>query len=196
MKVWAIVPMKPLDAAKTRLSLVLNESQRARLASGLFHHTLDILTGWESLAGIMVVSADPQIWEIAVKYQVNIYKEPDVPGLNTSLNRASVETQRLGAETILVIPGDLPFLDRVSLQSMLDVSKQSPCVVIAPNKSRTGTNVLLVSPNGVIPYYYGENSFRRHFEAAMTAQIPVFTVDLAPLAIDIDLPEDLLCLRH
>ena len=97
---------------------------------------------------------------------------------------------------MLVIPGDLPFLDHPSLQKIIDLANQPPLVAIAPDKNRQGTNAMLVSPTGVIPYWYGPNSFRKHQEAARLAHIPTYTIDLASLAIDIDLPEDLLSIQQ
>ncbi len=188
MKIWAVVPVKPIDAAKSRLSAVLTPQQRANLTQMMLQNTLDILAGWSILAGTLVVTADPAVWELASSYPVDIYQEPDVPGLNESLMRASVEINRMGAEGILIIPGDLPFLDHASLRKIIDHTSRPPVVVIAPDKKREGTNAMLVSPTGAIPYCYGPDSFNKHQEAARLAHIPVYTIDLASLAVDIDLP--------
>jgi len=196
MKIWAIVPIKPIDAAKSRLSAVLTQRQRSELALNLLENTLNILSGWTSLAGTLVSSADPAVWKLAGRYQVEIFKEPDVPGLNESLKRATVEIERLGADGVLVIPGDLPYLDHPSLQKIIDLASHPPLVVIVPDKNQDGTNAMLVSPTGAIPYCYGPDSFRKHKEAARLADIPTFTLDLASLAIDIDLPEDLLSIQQ
>jgi 2-phospho-L-lactate guanylyltransferase len=196
MKIWAIVPIKPIETAKSRLSAVLTPHQRSDLALKLLQNTLNILDGWNLLAGTLVVSADPAVWEMASHYRVEIFKEPDVPGLNESLRRATVEIGRVGAEGVLVIPGDLPFLDHPGLQKLIDLAGQPPLVAIAPDKNHQGTNAMLVSPSGAIPYCYGPDSFRKHQEAARRAHIPVYPVDLASLAIDIDLPEDLLSIQQ
>ena len=196
MKIWAIVPIKPFDAAKSRLSAVLTKRQRTELALDLLQNTLSILADWESLAGTLVASADPLVWKAAGQYRVEVLREPDVPGLNESLSRATLEIDRLGAEGALIIPGDLPFLDHPALQKIIDLANCSPLVAIAPDKNRQGTNAMLVSPNGAIPYCYGPDSFHKHQEAARLAHIPTYTLDLASLAIDIDLPEDLLSIQQ
>lgn len=195
MKIWAVVPIKPIRAAKSRLSPVLTTRQRADLAVNLLQNTLSILSGWESLAGTLVASADPAVWEIAGQYGVEIFREPDVPGLNESLRRATEEIDHLGAEGMLIIPGDLPYLDQSSLQKILDLASRPPLMVIAPDKRRHGTNAMLVSPTGAIPFCYGPDSFHKHQNAARLAHIPTYTVDQASLAIDIDLPEDLLSIQ-
>jgi 2-phospho-L-lactate guanylyltransferase len=196
MKIWAIVPIKPIDAAKSRLSAVLTQRQRSELALDLLQNTLSVLAGWESLAGTLVTSADPLVWKTARQYRVEVFREPDVPGLNESLSRATLEIDRLGAEAALIIPGDLPFLDHPALQKIIDLADGAPLVAIAPDKNRQGTNAMLVSPTGAIPYCYGPDSFRKHQEAARLAHIPTYTLDLASLAIDIDLPEDLLSIQQ
>jgi 2-phospho-L-lactate/phosphoenolpyruvate guanylyltransferase len=196
MKIWAIVPIKPINAAKSRLSPVLTPRQRSELALNLLHNTLSILSGWPSLAGTLIASADPLVWEVASQYNVEIFKEPDVPGLNESLRRATQQIDRMGAEGMLVIPGDLPFLDQSSLQKIIDLASHPPLIVIAPDKKRQGTNAMLLSPTGAIPFRYGADSYRKHQDAARLAHIPAYTIELASLAVDIDLPEDLLSIQQ
>ena len=94
MKIWAIVPIKPIDSAKSRLSSVLTPQQRSELTLNLLQNTLTILAGWQPLAGTLITSADPEVWKMASQYQVDIFKEPDVPGLNESLRRATLEIGR------------------------------------------------------------------------------------------------------
>jgi 2-phospho-L-lactate guanylyltransferase len=195
MKIWAVVPIKPIDTAKSRLSVVLTPRQRSELALDLLQNTLTVLAGWKPLAGTLVASADPAVWEMARGFKVEIFKEPDVPGLNESLQRATREIKRLGGDGVLVIPGDLPFLDHSSLLKIIGLACQPPRVVIAPDKSRQGTNAMLVLPAGAIPYCFGPDSFNKHQEAASLSRIPVFTVDQTSLAIDIDLPEDLIAIQ-
>jgi 2-phospho-L-lactate guanylyltransferase len=196
MKIWAVVPIKPIHTAKSRLSPALTPRQRSELALNLLQNTLSILSGWKSLAGTLVASADPAVWEVAGQYGVEIFKEPDVPGLNESLKRATEEIDQLGAEGVLVIPGDLPFLDQSSLQKIIDLASRPPLLAIVPDKKRQGTNAMLVSPTGAIPFRYGPDSFRKHQDAARLAHIPTYIVELASLAVDIDLPEDLLSIQQ
>jgi 2-phospho-L-lactate guanylyltransferase len=196
MKIWAVVPIKPINSAKSRLSAVLTAQQRSDLAMDFLNNTLHILSGWKPLAGILIVSADPFVWDIACQFPVDILKEPDVPGLNESLLRGSYEIERRGGEGVLIIPGDLPYLDLKSLQTMLDLAISSPRIIIVPDKHHSGTNAMLMAPNCAIPYCYGPGSFLKHQEAARMAQIPITAVDLAPLALDIDLPEDLLGIQQ
>ncbi len=196
MKIWAVVPIKPIDAAKSRLSAVLTPPQRADLTLMMLQNTLDVLSGWSALAGTLVVTADPSVWELASHYPVEVFQEPDSPGLNQSLSRANLEIVRMGAEGAMIIPGDLPFIDHTSLLKLIDHASRPPVVVIAPDKNQQGTNAMLVSPVGAIPYCYGPGSFNQHQEVARSAHIPVHPIQVASLAVDIDLPEDLYSLQQ
>jgi 2-phospho-L-lactate guanylyltransferase len=191
MDIWALLPIKPLASAKSRLAPVLNTRQRSALALSMLEHTLDTLSGWDALAGTLLVSADPQVWKFAAKWEIVVCQEPDVPGLNESLARATIEASRRGARSILVVAGDLPLLDRPSLSNMLTIGDQAERVVIAPDRSHTGTNALLSSPVDVIQYCFGPGSFHKHIQEAHRAHTPVFNFFCENLALDIDLPEDL-----
>jgi len=65
MTTWAVIPAKPLDAAKTRLSPALAPRERAALACGLFLHTVEAARACSVLAGVLVVSADPELRALA-----------------------------------------------------------------------------------------------------------------------------------
>ena len=74
---------------------------------------------------------------------------------------------------------------------MLDLVKNPPVVVIAPDRHRKGTNALLVCPAGLIEYDFGPDSFERHCERARIAGARLEIFDLPSMALDVDLPEDL-----
>ncbi|MBC7173109.1 MAG: 2-phospho-L-lactate guanylyltransferase, partial [Polyangiaceae bacterium] len=54
----ALVPVKRLDLAKTRLAERLTPEGRASVASRLFEHVLDALTGSARLSSVAVITAD------------------------------------------------------------------------------------------------------------------------------------------
>ena len=74
---------------------------------------------------------------------------------------------------------------------MLDMVKDPPVVVVAPDRKKEGTNALLVCPAGLIEYDYGLNSFERHCLAAEAAGARLEICELPSLALDMDVPEDL-----
>jgi 2-phospho-L-lactate/phosphoenolpyruvate guanylyltransferase len=61
MKLWLIVPVKPLDEAKSRLAPILSSAERAALMAGVLDHVLACAQAAETLAGIIVISRDQAI---------------------------------------------------------------------------------------------------------------------------------------
>lgn len=194
MTIWAIVPVKPLRRGKSRLSGILNEDERAALNQELLEHTLEILLTLKDLIQIMVVSRDPQALAIVRDYDESVITvlEDGHPHLNTALTRATFISQLHSSQGVLVLPADLPLLDRSDVLAMMERAvNQTPVVVIAPDRHGKGTNAILTIPAGIIQYDFGENSFQRHCEHAKKMGAHLEIVELPSLGLDLDLPEDL-----
>jgi 2-phospho-L-lactate guanylyltransferase (CobY/MobA/RfbA family) len=73
---------------------------------------------------------------------------------------------------------------------MIEGHGSGPGLTLVPDRDRTGTNGLVVSPVDLITFSYGINSFNLHTEAARAAGAPVRIVELDGLSLDIDTPED------
>jgi 2-phospho-L-lactate guanylyltransferase len=56
MTYWAIVPVKPLRRAKSRLAGVLSDDERALLSQHLLQHTLGVLKEIPEIERTLVVS--------------------------------------------------------------------------------------------------------------------------------------------
>jgi len=59
--VWAVVPVKGLARAKTRLAGVLSPSARRELVVTMFEEVLEVLRGTPGIGPILVVTADAKI---------------------------------------------------------------------------------------------------------------------------------------
>lgn len=191
MTLWAIVPVKPLSRGKSRLAAALNEEQRSKLNEDLLAHTLQTLSEIKEFEQILVVSRDTHALTIARNHGARTVREDGKPHLNTALTRATVVAKVYGTSNVLVLPVDLPLLTRDDVLALLEKADQPPVVVIAPDRHQRGTNAMLVSPAGLIEYDFGEDSFRRHCEAARKAGARLEVVNLPSLALDLDVPEDL-----
>lgn len=192
--IWAVVPVKPLAQAKTRLSEALTSAAREMLVLRLFEHTLAVLQAVPALAGIMVVTADPHLGLQAQQQGAWWYQEPDVPGLNPSLSRALQVLQAQQAHGALILPMDLPYLNPHSVLQVLTAAPPPPAVVIVADRHHTGTNALLLLPPAVIPPAFGAQSQRAHSALARAANVPLVMLEDEALAADVDLPEDLAAL--
>ena len=191
MTLWAIVPVKPLRRGKSRLAGVLSEDDRAALNRRLLTHTVDALKQIPEILDVLVVSRDTEALALARDHGARTLQEDGAPHLNVALERAAAVAQSYHAQSLLVLPADLPQLVTADLQSMLEAGKQPPVVVLAPDHHREGTNALYMNPAGTIRFDFGEGSFDRHREQALAAGVDLKVMELPSLAHDVDVPEDL-----
>ena len=68
--IWAIVPLKPLNRTKSRLSPVLSQAQRERLSKQIFVNTLITLKKVRGIGGVLVVSRDTAALALARQHEV------------------------------------------------------------------------------------------------------------------------------
>jgi len=191
MKLVALLPVKPFHLAKSRLSKALNPEERQAFVRDGLVHTLQILQIVPEVWRTLVISADPNAWEIALKYEVDVYEELEVPGLNESVACGQQWALEQGADAVMVLPIDLPNLNVDCLQSKILKLHETPGTVIVPDRHFQGTNLLLFSPPDLINTAYGEGSFNRHCALAKQADVNPIIIHCADLALDIDSPADL-----
>ena len=191
MTLWAIVPVKPLRRGKSRLAGTLSEDERAELNRILLQHTIHTLTDLKEIEEVLVVSRDSSALALARDLGARTVQEDGAPTLNTALKRATVVAQVYASRGVLIVPADLPLLNREDVTALLARSANPPVVVIAPDRHQKGTNALLLSPADIIEYDFGEGSFERHCDRAKKAGARLEIVNLPSLELDLDLPEDL-----
>ena len=190
MSIWAIIPVKPLKNAKSRLSPVLSPDQRFELAQAMLRHVLSVTTTVQPVTGVLVISRDTKALAIAREVGAKTLQEGALSNLNPALMRATMVVASWRAEAVLILPADLPFINAEDIRRMIQLAVDRS-IVIASDNARDGTNALLVRPPGAIEFAYGGGSFRRHTQAAAAAGLQAFTYESERVALDIDLPEDL-----
>lgn len=191
MTIWAIVPVKPLQRAKSRLAKVLNRDERASLSRQLLEHTLRTLADVSQVERTLVISRDSEVLSIARGLGARTVAEWGNPQLDKALVRASLVARGYGVSAVLVLPADLPLLSRLDIEKLLSLSGNPPEVVLAPDRRGTGTNAILSSPPGLIDYDFGPDSFQQHVEKATAAGARVEICHLPSLELDLDVPDDL-----
>jgi 2-phospho-L-lactate guanylyltransferase len=191
MRCWAIVPVKRLSAAKSRLAAKLTLDQRRELVCSLLAHTLKDLEEANEIEGKIVVGRDRAVQRIAENQGAVFVPEKPHDGLNRALARAAREAVRRGAEAILILPADLPLLEKRDIAAALKGAGRPPFLRIAPDRAGVGTNLLFMAPPGLIRFSFGDRSYRRHIHAARKAGAKIFEIHRASLAEDLDRPEDL-----
>jgi len=190
MSMWAIVPARPLEEGKSRLAEALTQTERQRLNQRFFRQTLDVTAAVIGRERTLVVSRSEPLLAIARSLSFETLLEAPPHDLNSALAQAASAAQQCGATGILSVSCDLPFLIPDELRALLDVAHQGDGLAIASDRPGTGTNALVMSPVGAIPYRYGIGSFAAHQEAARAAGLTLNVVRRAGLSFDIDTPDD------
>lgn len=189
--VWAVIPVKPLNRAKSRLAQVLSPEQRFKLARMMLLQVLSVTLQSPRIAGVIVISRDTRAIGIAREMGAKTIQESSYSDLNPALERATSVLRAWRAGAILIIPADLPFINGDDIDAIIDSCDEGPCVVLATDREADGTNVMLVRPPGLIEYAYGVGSFRSHSEAAHDLGITIVTYESDRVMLDIDEPDDL-----
>jgi len=187
---FAIIPVKPLHRAKSRLARALKAPTRAALVRSIFSRTLDVIAQVERIDGVIVVSRDLTILELARQRHAIALAESE-SGLNSAITQAAQWAALHHARAVIVIPVDLPLITAIDLDAVIDRAEEERCVVIAPDRHEEGTNVLLVSPPDAIQFAYGASSFNVHRAQAIERGLRVHEYRSPTTAFDIDVPDDL-----
>lgn len=191
-KIWAVVPVKPFDLAKQRLASALTSTERTQLARLMFEDVLDaVAAAHHWLAGILVVSADPQAAELARRLGAQALSEPSPSGINKALARAAERLPVDGNDGLIIVPSDLPQITADTIVALTHHLSPARSVALIKAARDGGTNVLAVRPAGVIRPCFGPDSFARHCEAALAADIAPAVLTPPHLGCDIDRPADL-----
>lgn len=196
MTLWAIVPVKPLRRAKSRLASVLSRDERARLSREMLEHTLEVLKEVPRIERTLVVSRDSSALKLARKHGARTVSERGTPELNRALVRATVVAHSYGVSGVLILPADLPLIGREDIECLIERASDPPVVVLAPDRHGRGTNALLTVPPALIEYEFGPQSFQHHIDRARKAGARIEICSLPSLGLDVDLPEDLQILEQ
>lgn len=192
MSVWVVVPVKPLNRAKSRLAEVLTADQRQRFAEGMLRRVLTVTRSVRAVTGTLVISRDQKALAIARDLGARTVQESGTPDLNPALMRATQLLAGWRSDSVLVLPADLPFIDPADVTGVIRAAgNASQSVVIAPDHSRDGTNALFVRPPGLITYDYGHNSYERHLAQAHATGAHVVEYESENLKFDLDVPQDI-----
>jgi 2-phospho-L-lactate guanylyltransferase len=193
MNLFAIVPVKRFENAKTRLSSVLDRDDRIRLSLLMLEDTLGVLTTSPSLTEVIIVSSDKRAEELATKHGALFVNEEIEKGVNSAVALADSYCIRKAAEATMIIPHDLPLLDESDISKAQEIAQNElQCIVICPSHRYDGTNMLLRKPPSVIATFYDSNSYNMHIKTATSRGVSIKYFFSKSLMYDIDTPEDAL----
>lgn len=190
----ALVPVKRLAAAKSRLFPALGREAARTIALALLRDVLEPLLAVRGLAAVEVVTEDEEVAEAARAIGAGARVRPD-PGLNAALDGAAAELAAEGASGLLVVLGDVAGATARDVEALLAAlaALGGRGVVLAPSRDG-GTSALLRAPVDAIPSRFGPDSAAAHRLAAESAGVPFRALELPSLAIDVDAPSDVAAL--
>jgi len=195
MTVFAIVPVKDLGETKSRLSPYLSPEERAVLTLAMLEHVLLILRKSRGVERIGVVSPSPRALFLAEDAGASALPQ-ESRGLNNALEEGRGWALSEGATSLLVLPADLPYLSASDVWMLLDLLGDEHGIVISPDKTREGTNALLIRPPDALPFAFGPGSYEAHRREAGKRGLKLTIYEDARLAFDLDTEEDLERLRE
>lgn len=190
MRTLAVLPIKNFGEAKQRLALQLTANARRALAEAMYSDVLVALRRAQTLEGVLVVTGDNGAQQIAGGYGAMVLGDDD-QGHNPAARHGIRVAVESGAERVLLVAGDCPLIDPGELDRLLEREADPGSAVIVPDRHRTGTNALLLTPPGSLPPAFGPGSCRRHADLARSRGTTPEVVEVRSLALDVDTADDL-----
>jgi 2-phospho-L-lactate/phosphoenolpyruvate guanylyltransferase len=181
----AVIPVKALAEAKSRLAPHMAPAERAELMTALLARTVRVLRACGAIEAIALATP-----EVALAMDLGLPVVPDPGSLNGALRNGVRWAMNAGASRLLILPADLPSLEVADVEHLLAAAGATASIVIAPTLDG-GTGALLLSPPDAISPAYGQHSFERHIRLAREAGVPVVTVDRPGFLRDLDTIDDL-----
>jgi len=190
----AIIPVKALPLAKSRLGAVLSGPERRALVLAMLGDVLAAVGAARSIAQIGVISADPTVLALATAHGATAL--PDhARDLNAALTQAAAHYAARGAVATLALPADIPLVQSREIDELIAARMTMRGMVLAPSRDG-GTNALLAWPPLALPFLFGVGSHARHLAAAHERGLSVREFRAAGMELDVDRPDDLLVLAE
>jgi 2-phospho-L-lactate guanylyltransferase len=216
MDVWAIIPVKSLARSKGRLAHLLSVEEREQLMRTMLNNVLAVVKEVPGIAQTIVVSSDPTVWQIAEENGAMSLAEKMPYDLNRAVTYTSDLAMRRGAQAVLVLPADLPFVTTADIGLMLyagsdvvgaearsngadigsvseyndTLDPEQPVMAICSDRRGCGTNALYLRPATDFDFHYGAGSLQRHIHEALARDYMVRLVNAPGLQFDLDTEPD------
>lgn len=186
----AVIPLKRLGEAKSRLVPALSPEERRALVLRLLSGVQTAIQRARVVERIALVTP-----EVGLAEQLGVEELPDAGSLNASLVVAIEWSRAIGAEGLLILPADLPLITAEDVRALVQGLPPGEGIALA-RTTDGGTGGLILRPPNVIPPAFGPNSAAAHLAAATRQGIPAHLIDTPGLAQDLDTVEDLASAFH
>ncbi len=190
-----LVPIKDLSNAKQRLSPVLTQAERTKLARAMAEDVFDALVPFASNPGVAIVSGDIWASQQAKARKFMIVLDTHQAGETAAIEMATSFCAGQGADFNIVFPADIPLITSDEVSAVLEAMPQRGCVIV-PAADNRGTNAILRRPFDLIPLRFGNDSFQPNLAAAKATGHDVIVRQFPGIGLDVDRPDDLFALMR
>ena len=188
---FILIPVKDLSKANERLASVLSKKQRTDLAYVMLEDVFSAVGESKLADNRVIVTLDRKAEKMAIEEGFDVIREETQLGESSSVDLAMQVCRKMGAKSVLVIPGDTPLITGEDLDFVLEKEQKGKSVILIPSEDELGTNAILRKPPDSIPSMFGDDSFRKHKEEAERRYVPYDVYKNFNISIDIDEPEDI-----
>ncbi|HET9648031.1 MAG TPA: 2-phospho-L-lactate guanylyltransferase [Microlunatus sp.] len=189
MRSGAVVALKPLRAAKTRLQGV-PVAYRQHIAWCLASDTIGALAA--ALDRVVVVSNEPSLATRLHRWGTRVRVVPEGPslGMNAALAAGARQLADGGMSMVVACVGDLPCLRPVTVRHLVAAAAHHPRSFVA-DTSGTGSTMLFARGGSLDPRFQGPSA-AAHRGSGATALTESDVGPLADARRDVDTVADLL----
>jgi 2-phospho-L-lactate/phosphoenolpyruvate guanylyltransferase len=175
MQKWtALVPLGDVTTGKSRLSSVLNVSERACISAVMARHVVETLLNAKSIGRVMMVSDAPLAGTFGI---------PDKGrGLNLELESARQAIKG----PLLITHSDLPLLSVEDIEAICSVGLKT--IVLNFDRHGSGTNAIALGNGAAFDLKFGVGSAAAHSQQLGGNGV---VIDRPGFALDVDTGEDL-----
>jgi 2-phospho-L-lactate guanylyltransferase len=194
--IWAVLPVKSMGVAKSRLAHCCPPSFRRELARAMLADVLGALTATAAIAGIVVVTIDAVASTLARRCGARVFADDADIGHTGAVMGAARRLAREHRAGMLALPSDIPCVDAAELSRLVEIHGDAPAFTIVPSHDGRGSNAIVVSKPTAVPLAFGDDSFVAHLAAARREGIEPVIAAMPGIALDIDHPADLMRLMQ
>jgi 2-phospho-L-lactate guanylyltransferase len=159
-------------------------------------HVLDTLGRTPGIERVAVVTASDDVAKFAEGLGATVLRQEQDAGTAGAYLAAVEQLAARGVRGVLMISGDIPLVSVQSVTRLIAGAQTAPHVALVADRHGVGTNALLCVPPTAIPVCFGVASFQQHVAQARARGIAFEVVTADDIALDIDEPDDLDCLRR
>lgn len=187
-----LIPVKASGHAKQRLSALLSQAERTQLAWAMLCDLSRALERAVLPRAVFVVTSSTPVERFARRQGWDVLREKSQSSESSSVDWGCAQLKARGFGQVLRLPGDIPLVTGSDVDSVIEAGLAAGSSVIVPSLDGTGTNALLRTPPDAFPSRFGPGSFHLHQEEAASRGVPLLTLPNEHMALDIDVPDDLL----